>query len=104
MAGHDYVTQADLNAKMNRPNDTVWSFQHNVDGTLDQAGLGVKGAVDDFFSCASISDGSGKPVISGASEPGCDHLRSVMVAYGSQGSQLTADVADDWPRSWYVRK
>ena len=42
---------------MNRPNDTVWSFQHNVDGTLDQAGLGVKGAVDDFFSCASISDG-----------------------------------------------
>ena len=35
----------------------------------------------------------------------CDHLRTVVVAYGAQGdSQIPADPTDNWPRSWYVRK
>eukprot|EP00121_Abeoforma_whisleri_P015444 Awhi_evm1s14230 len=41
MAGHHYVIQADLGE------DEDWTL--NYDGTVDETGLLVKGAVDDFF-------------------------------------------------------
>lgn len=44
MAGHDYVTNDDGPSKMNQ-NWTV-----NYDGTIEQSGRAVKGAVDDFMT------------------------------------------------------
>ena len=113
MAGHDYMTKIDLDSMHGAK--AMWPQQHNIDGTFDAEGGMVKGAVDDFFSCAVIAGDGHIPRrhdLALTNAPGtthtgvhCDHFRTVIVAYGAQGkSQETADHADDWPRSWYVRK
>jgi hypothetical protein len=50
MAGHDYLVQHDIdviNVNYRGPKED-WTF--NFDGTRDETGRVVKGAVDDFFS------------------------------------------------------
>ena len=54
MAGHDYMTQDDLNSFNDKAAGTKWPQQQNIDGTFDTEGGMVKGAVDDFFSCAVV--------------------------------------------------
>jgi hypothetical protein len=49
MAGHDYMTQKDETASADpERNGDKWII--NYDGTVDESGRVVKGAVDDFFS------------------------------------------------------
>ena len=107
MAGHDYMTRADLTSHYRAPPQKKWPQLQNIDGTFDEEGGMVKGAVDDFFSCAVIA-GDGHNVDRArvkTSGSHCDHLRTVVVAYGAAGqSQVGDDPADDFPRSWYVRK
>ena len=106
MAGHDYMTQADLNSFSGKPEGTKWPQQQNIDGTFDADGGMVKGAVDDFFSCAVIrGDGHTKVPDSKRTTSHCDHMRTVVVAYGAQmPSEKTKNDPNDWPRSWYVKK
>jgi hypothetical protein len=47
MAGHDYVTQPEVAPHQN------WTV--NFDGTIDESGLVVKGAVDTFFMSANAA-------------------------------------------------
>jgi len=106
MAGHDYMTQDDLNSFNDKAAGTKWPQQQNIDGTFDTEGGMVKGAVDDFFSCAVVvGDGHERAPERKRTAAHCDHLRTVIVAYGAQvpNSKNRHD-ADDWPRSWYVKK
>lgn len=123
MAGHDYYDVADFVAKKDQA--VAERYRHNFDGTYDRDGRLVKGAVDDFFGCVSamrpqtISSSTsptpdteyGVPYDAAPTAKGerehplaCEHLRQVVVAYGSPGSPSRGADSDNWPRTWAVRK
>ena len=98
----------DLNLFYGKPEGTTWPQQHSIDGTFDADGGMVKSAVDDFFSCAVVTgDGHSHGHVPERKRAvaHCDHLRTVVVAYGAQVPTATNPPdPNNWPRSWYVKK
>jgi len=74
MAGHDFLNQNDVKSAARGRKPQRWDI--NFDGTVDEQGRAVKGAVEEFFGDAAHPE----------------RYRQLAVTY------------QDWPYSWVVRK
>ena len=100
MAGHDYH-DANSSFLSSRDRQKVRSWRQNYDGTREESGKLVKGAVDDFFGCvANLQDEHEV-----APPWPCDHRRRVEVALSLSSSlQSLTNSQDYYPPSWAVQK